>query len=236
VSTTEEQHPASILVIDDETQIQRLLTIALESEGYRVTLAATAEEGLAVAARQRHDLFIIDIGLPDTSGLSLLKRLREWTQAPVIFLTVHDAESEKIDALDSGADDYVTKPFNTGELLARVRATLRRANKGGVEEPVFRAGDLEVDLAKRKVACKGQPVRLTATEYVLLRLFVQHAGKVLTHRHILREVWGATHEEHTQYLRVYMGRLREKLEPEPAQQPLFITEPGVGYRLLQTKK
>ena len=225
-------HPLSVLAVDDEVQIQRFLTLALETEGYRVATAGTGEQALAVAARNRHDLFIIDIGLPDINGLSLLKRLREWTRAPIIMLTVHDADEEKIEALDSGADDYVTKPFSTGELLARIRAALRHSNKTPADEPIFRSGHLEVDLATRRVSRKGEPVKLTATEYDLLRLFVQHAGKVLTHRHILREIWGATHENNAQYLRVYMGRLREKLEPDDAAPPLLVTEPGVGYRLV----
>jgi two-component system KDP operon response regulator KdpE len=228
-------HPFSVLAIDDEFQIQRLLSLALETEGYRVTTAGTGAEALAIAARHRHDLFIIDLGLPDMSGATLLKRLREWTQAPAIILTVQDGEEEKIEALDIGADDFVTKPFSTGELLARMRAALRRANKTPADEPIFRSGNLEVDLATRKVSCKGQPVKLTATEYELLRLFVQHAGKVLTHRQILREIWGAAHENNTQYLRVYMGRLREKLEADPNDQPVLQTEPGVGYRLIGEK-
>ena len=230
---SDSEHQLSVLAIDDEPQIQRLLSLALESEGYRVESAGAGQTGLAMAARQRHDVFILDLGLPDISGLLVLKQLREWTQAPVIILTVQEGEAEKIEALDSGADDYVTKPFHTGELLARIRAALRRANKGRHEEPVFRSGNLEVDLANRLVSCKGQAVKLTATEYVLLHLFVQHAGKVLTHRQILREVWGAAHENNTQYLRVYMARLREKLELDPADPPLFLTEPGVGYRLVE---
>jgi two-component system KDP operon response regulator KdpE len=229
-------HPFSVLAIDDEFQIQRLLTLALETEGYRVATAASGAEALAIAARHRHDLFLIDLGLPDMSGAMVLKRLREWTQAPAIILTVQDGEDEKIEALDSGADDFVTKPFSTGELLARMRAALRRANKTPTDEPVFRSGNLEVDLATRKVSCKGQPVKLTATEYDLLRLFVQHAGKVLTHRQILREIWGAAHENNTQYLRVYMGRLREKLETDPNDQPVLLTEPGVGYRLVPAER
>lgn len=224
-------HPLSVLAIDDEVQIQRFLTLALQTEGYRVATAGTGEQALAVAARNRHDLFIIDIGLPDMNGLSLLKRLREWTRAPIIMLTVHDSDEEKIEALDTGADDYITKPFSTGELLARIRAALRHSNKTPGDEPVFRSGQLEVDLAARRVSRKGEPVKLTATEYDLLRLFVQHAGKVLTHRLILREIWGATHENNAQYLRVYMGRLREKLELDDTP-PLLITEPGVGYRLV----
>jgi two-component system KDP operon response regulator KdpE len=227
--------PLSVLAVDDETQMQRLLTLALETEGYRVTTAGTGGEALAIAARHRHDLFLIELGLPDMSGTIVLKRLREWTQAPAIIISVVDAEEDKIEALDSGADDFVTKPFSTGELLARMRAALRRANKTPADEPVFRSGNLEVDLAARKVCSKGQPVKLTATEYDLLRLFVQHAGKVLTHRQILREIWGSAHENNTQYLRVYMGRLRQKLEAEPDDQPVLLTEPGVGYRLVEEK-
>ncbi len=193
--------------------------------------AGNGEQGLAVAAQHRHDVIILDLGLPNMSGIRVLKSLREWTQTPVIVLTVQDGEADKIEALDSGADDYVTKPFNTGELLARLRTALRHANKGQSDEPVFRFGELEVDLGKRRVACKGQLVKLTATEYALLRLFVQHAGKVLTHQQILREVWGAKYEKRTEYLRVYMARLREKLEADPMAPPLFLTESGVGYRL-----
>jgi two-component system KDP operon response regulator KdpE len=231
VNADSSKSPLFALAIDDEPQIQRLLTIALESEGYKVETAGAGQEALTMSARNRHDFFIIDLGLPDMSGLVVLKQLREWTQAPIIILTVQDGEAEKIEALDSGADDYVTKPFNTGELLARIRAALRRVNKSRADEPVFRAGELEVDLANRRVSRKGEPVKLTATEYVLLRLFVQHAGKVLTHPQILREVWGVDHQENTQYLRVYMARLREKLEIDPAAPPLFLTESGVGYRL-----
>jgi two-component system KDP operon response regulator KdpE len=223
----------SVLVIDDETQIQRLLTIALESAGYRVNTAGTGREGLGLAARNRHDLIIVDLGLPDVSGLSVLKQLREWTQTPVIVLTVQDGEAEKVEALDTGADDYVTKPFNTAGLLARLRAATRRANQGQSREPIFTSGELKVDLAARRVTLQGQPVKLTAKEYALLRLFILHAGKVLTHRQILREVWGASHENDTQYLRVYLMRLREKLEPDHAAAPLFLTEPGVGYRLAE---
>lgn len=228
MSTTEV--PLSALVIDDEPQIQRLLTITLEANGYHVTAIGNGQDGLAAAAQRRHDVILLDLGLPDVSGLSVLKQIREWTQTPVVILTVQDAESDKIEALDSGADDFVTKPFNTGELLARLRAALRRADKGARDEPVCRVGGLVVDLASRRVTRDGQPVKLTATEYALLRLFIQHAGKVLTHRHILREIWGPEHEADTQYLRVYVTRLRDKLETDPAEPALFLTEPGVGYR------
>jgi two-component system KDP operon response regulator KdpE len=219
-----------VLAIDDEPQIQRLLTIALEANGYRVTTAGKGQEGLAQAALHHQDLIILDLGLPDMTGLEVLKQLRGWTQAPIIILTVQEGADEKIAALDCGADDYVTKPFNTGELLARVRAALRRYHKTHLDEPVFTLGEVRVDLASRIVTIKGQPVKLTAKEFDLLRFFIQHTGKVLTHRQILREVWGASHENQTQYLRVYMARLREKLETDPAA-PLFLTEPGVGYRL-----
>src|SRR5215469_1883416 len=233
MTATETAPQISVMVIDDEPQIQRLLTIMLESQGYRVAAASTGKEGLAASAQRRHDLIILDLGLPDLNGISVLKQIREWTQTPVIILTVQDAEAEKIEALDSGADDYVTKPFNTGELLARLRAALRRSNLGKSQEPVLRFGELEVDLARRRVTHKGQAIKLTAIEYSLLRLFVQHAGKVLTHRQILREVWGPNYTEQTHYLRVYMTHLREKLEAEPSAPTLLITEPGIGYRLVE---
>ena len=226
--------PLNALVIDDEPQIQRLLTVSLEANGYRVTAANNGQEGLVLAAQHRPDVIVLDLGLPDLSGLEVLERLREWTQTPVIILTVQDAEADKIAALDNGADDYVTKPFNTGELLARLRAALRHADKSRADEPVFQSGDLVVDLVGRCVTRKGAPVKLTATEYSLLCLFIRHAGKVLTHRQILREVWGKGHEEHTHYLRVYMAHLREKLEVNAETPKLLVTEPGVGYRLVST--
>jgi len=225
--------PVRILAIDDEPQIERLLTIALEANNYLVSTAGTGQTGLALAAERRHDLIILDLGLPDIGGVEVLKRLREWTQAPVIILSVQEGEAEKIEALDNGADDYVTKPFNTGELLARIRSALRRTNLGDAEEPVFRRGDVTVELGNRLVTLRGQPVKLTSTEYSLLRLFIQHAGKVLTHRQILREIWGANYENQTEYVRVYMARLREKLEPDLSAPPLFQTEIGVGYRLVE---
>jgi two-component system KDP operon response regulator KdpE len=228
------QSSVRILAIDDEPQMARLLTIALEADGYTVSTAAEGRQGLALAAQRRPDLVILDLGLPDTSGVQVLKQLREWTQVPVIVLTVQEGEAEKIEALDAGADDYVTKPFNTGELLARIRSALRRSNQGRDDEPVFQLGDIKVDLSKRVVTLKDQPVKLTSTEYNLLRLFVQHAGKVLTHRQVLREVWGAEHQDNLLYLRVYMARLRQKLESDPEGHPLFETEVGVGYRLAES--
>src|SRR5262245_40826911 len=220
------------LIIDDEPQMRRLLRVMLEANGYRVFDAATGNDGIVEAAQRRPDVVLLDLGLPDVDGVTVLKRLREWSRVPVIALTVRDREDDKIAALDNGADDYVTKPFNTGELLARLRVALRHAQPGP-DLKIFRSGELEVDLTARVVRMKGKEVRLTATEYSLLRLFVQHAGKVLTHRQILREVWGPGHDEHTHYLRVYMAHLREKLEANPAHAKRFITEPGVGYRLIE---
>ena len=179
MNTTETKNACTALIIDDEPQIQRLLTITLEANGYRVATASTGQEGLTVAAQRRHDVIILDLGLPDLNGLQVLKHLRGWTQTPVVVLTVLDEEADKIAALDAGADDYVTKPFNSGELLARLRAALRRSDTGRLEEPAFKSGELVVDFASRRVTRSGQPVRLTATEYALLRLFIQHAGKVL---------------------------------------------------------
>ena len=222
--------PPLILVLDDEPQIVRLLTLTLESAGYRTMSAGRGQEGLILAAHHRPALVLLDLGLPDLPGQEVLRRLREWSAVPVIILSVQDAEGGKVAALDQGADDYVTKPFLTGELLARIRVALRHAEPGPAE-PVFRAGDLVVDLASRVVTRAGRVVSLTATEYALLRLLVKHAGRVLTHRHILREVWGPNAEQQTHYLRVYLARLRDKLEADPSAPVLFITEPGVGYRL-----
>jgi two-component system, OmpR family, KDP operon response regulator KdpE len=218
------------LVIDDEIQMRRLLRVCLEANGYRVQEAPTGKDGIAQAAQHPPDVVILDLGLPDMEGVDVLKRLREWSRVPVVVLSVRDREEDKIAALDNGADDYVTKPFSSGELLARLRVAQRHVTPAS-EATVFRSGQLEVDLAARIVKLKGKEVRLTATEYSLLRLFVHHAGKVLTHRQILREVWGPNYVEQTHYLRVYLAHLREKLEANPAQPELLITEPGVGYRL-----
>jgi two-component system KDP operon response regulator KdpE len=222
---------STALVIDDELQMRRLLRVCLEANGYRVSEAATGKDGIAEAAQHPPDVVILDLGLPDMEGVAVLKRLREWSRVPVVVLSVRDREEDKIAALDAGADDYVTKPFSSGELLARLRVAQRHAAPTS-ETTVFRSGQLEVDLAARVVKLKGKEVKLTATEYSLLRLFVQHAGKVLTHRQILREVWGPNYVEQTHYLRVYLAHLREKLEANPAQPELLTTEPGVGYRLV----
>jgi two-component system KDP operon response regulator KdpE len=222
---------STALIIDDELQMRRLLRVCLEANGYRVAEAATGQDGIAEAAQHPPDVVILDLGLPDMEGFAVLKRLREWSRVPVVVLSVRDREEDKIAALDVGADDYVTKPFSSGELLARLRVAQRHAAPTS-ETTVFRSGQLEVDLAARVVKVKGHEVKLTATEYSLLRLFVQHAGKVLTHQQILREVWGPNYVEQTHYLRVYLAHLREKLEAIPAQPELLITEPGVGYRLI----
>lgn len=219
------------LVVDDEIQIRRLLRVCLESNGYRVLEAATGQEAIALAAQHPLEVVLLDLGLPDMDGVTVLKRLREWSRVPVVVLSVRDREEDKITALDNGADDYVTKPFSTGELLARLRVAQRHASPAA-ETPIFRSGGLEVDLTSRLVKAQGKEVKLTATEYSLLRLLVQHSGKVLTHRQILKEVWGPAYGEQTHYLRVYVAHLREKLEVDPSKPRLLITEPGVGYRLI----
>jgi two-component system KDP operon response regulator KdpE len=222
--------PSVALVIDDEAQIRRLLRVTLEANGYQVFEAATGQEGIVQAAQCRPDVILLDLGLPDLDGVEVLKRLREWIKVPVIILSVRDREAEKIAALDSGADDYVTKPFSSGELLARLRTALRRGQPQGVDA-VFRAGNLEVDLARRVVRKDGQEVKLTPTEYGLLRLLVTHAGRVLTHRQLLTEIWGPNAVEQVHYLRVHIAHLREKLESDSSRAELILTEPGVGYRL-----
>jgi len=218
------------LVIDDEVQIRRLLRVVLESADYQVHEAETAAQGLTDAATRRPDVVLLDLGLPDSDGVNVLRRLREWSQVPVIVLSVRDDEEGKVAALDAGADDYVTKPFSSAELLARLRAAQRKTRP---EEEIsrFKSGDLVVDLTARVVTRAGHEVKLTATEYALLRLFVRHAGRVLTHRQILREIWGPKSEEHRQYLRVYVTHLRQKIERDPAAPELVKTEPGIGYRL-----
>ncbi|MEO6786125.1 MAG: response regulator transcription factor [Chthoniobacteraceae bacterium] len=221
--------PLTALVIDDEIQIRRLLRVALEAAGYTVHDAASGQEGLQAVAFRRPDVVLLDLGLPDLDGREVLRRLREWSEVPVVILTVRDSEEEKVAVLDAGADDFVTKPFSTPELLARLRAAMRRAHPAS-ESPVFTAGDLVVDMAARTVTKGAHELHLTATEYALLRLFIRHAGRVLTHRHILREIWGPKAEEQRQYLRVHIGNLRKKIEPSGRKEPLLRTEPGIGYR------
>lgn len=223
--------PAPIaLVIDDEPQIRRLLRVTLEANGYQVFDSATGRDGVAQAAQRRPDVVLLDLGLPDMEGVEVLRHIREWSRVPVVVLSVRDREDDKISALDAGADDYVTKPFGVGELLARLRVVLRHAQPHGVEA-VLRSGDLEVDLSTRSVRKAGREVKLTPIEYGLLRLLVTHAGKILTHRQLLTEVWGPNAAGQTQYLRVHIAHLREKLEDNRRDQVLIQTEPGVGYRL-----
>jgi two-component system KDP operon response regulator KdpE len=224
-------HQSNILIIDDEVQIRRLLRVALAGAGYRVFEAASGQEGLVEAAQCRPETIILDLGLPDMDGVTVLKRLREWSKVPVLVLSVRDSEDDKVSALDHGADDYVNKPFSTAELLARLRVA-QRHTQPMPENAVFHSGPLEVDLAGRVVLVRGKEVKMTPTEYSLLRLLVRNAGKVVTHRQILKEVWGPNYDDQTHYLRVYIAHLREKIEASPSRPELLITEPGVGYRLM----
>jgi two-component system KDP operon response regulator KdpE len=219
-----------VLIVDDEIQIRRLLRVTLEGNGYRVFEAASGQEGLLEAAQRHPDVVVLDLGLPDMDGLAVLQRLREWSEAPVLVLSVREGEEDKVGALDCGADDYMNKPFSTAELLARLRAARRRAQPVA-DNAVFHSGPLQVDLSGRLVTVKGKEIKLTPTEYSLLRLLVRNAGKVVTHRQILKEVWGPNYAEQTHYLRVYMAHLREKLEADPSRPELLLTEPGVGYRM-----
>src|ERR1700756_3381725 len=217
------------LVVDDEVQIRRLLRVALEAKNYQVHEAENGRQGLIEIANHKPAVILLDLGLPDMDGLEVLKRLREWSEAPVVVLTVRDDEQEKVAALDAGAEDYVTNPFSTPELLARLRAAQRKT-RPAEEVSVFKNGDLVVDLTSHVVTRADREIKLTATEYGLLRLFVKHPGRVLTHRYILREIWGPKSEEHRQYLRVYVTHLRQKIEVDPTKPSLIQTQPGVGYR------
>ena len=221
-----------VLVIDDEVQIRRLLRVTLEGAGFRVREAEGGGPGLVEAATKRPDAIILDLGLPDLPGIEVLKRLREWSRLPVLILSVRGQETDKIEALDAGADDYLSKPFGGGELLARLRAMLRRVQTHEEESGVS-FGDVEIDFARRVVTKAGTALKLTPKEYGLLRLLVLHRGKVITHRQILRELWGPKAEEQTQYLRVYMAHLRQKLENDPNQPRFFRTETGIGYRFIE---
>ena len=219
-----------VVVIDDEIQLRRLLRVTLESNGYRVYDAADGQKGMAEAAARHPDVVVLDLGLPDMEGVDVLLRIREWSSVPIIVLSVRDTENDKVTALRSGADDYVTKPFNTGELLARLQVARRHAQPAA-EETIFRSGRLTVDLNARCVKVDGKQVKLTGTEYALLRVFVRSAGKVLTHPQIMEAVWGPGQREKTHYLHVYMTYLREKIEAVPSRPELLVTEARVGYRL-----
>jgi two-component system KDP operon response regulator KdpE len=222
---------ARILIVDDELQLVRALSINLKALGYRVDTAASGEEALRKAADHRPDTVILDLGLPGIDGIEVIRGLRGWTTVPIIVLSVRDAEREKIAALDAGADDYVTKPFGMGELLARLRAALRRESDTGDDQPMVVTDDFSIDLAKKVVTgASGAEVRLTPTEWGVLEMLVRHRGKLVTQTQLLKEVWGPQYGEETNYLRVFMAQLRRKLEPQPSNPRYFITEPGMGYR------
>ncbi|APG03805.1 DNA-binding response regulator [Luteibacter rhizovicinus DSM 16549] len=225
-----------VLVIDDEAQIRRFLDIGLRAEGYQVLLAANGEEGLGLAATQSPDVVVLDIGLPDMEGHDVLREIRMWSEVPVLMLSVRDSESEKVRALDHGANDYVTKPFGIQELMARLRVLLRQGAKGGqADAPVrYDDGSLVIDLARREVLLDGAPIALTRKEFAVLSLLVRHPGRVVSQQQILREVWGATHTQDTHYLRIVMGKLRLKLGDDPSTPRWLKTEPGVGYRFPAT--
>jgi two-component system KDP operon response regulator KdpE len=223
----------TILVIEDEPEIRRFLRTSLGAEGYRVVEADTGERGAIDAGTHKPDLAIVDLGLPDLDGVEVIRRIRAWSRMPVVVLSARAREQAKIEALDAGADDYVTKPFGIGELLARVRVALRhsaRAAKGGAK--TVHLGKVEVDLERRRIAREGREVHLTPIEFRLLACLAQHLGMVVTHRQLLREVWGPSHVEHNHYLRIYMKQLRDKLEIDPVRPRHFVTETGVGYRLV----
>jgi two-component system KDP operon response regulator KdpE len=224
------QNGVRVLIVDDEPAIRRFLRVSLAAHGYDVFEAVDGQSALTAVAAARPDLVILDLGLPDMDGTDVTRQLREWTQIPILVVSVRGQENDKIAALDAGADDYVTKPFGVGELLARMRVALRRTVPAA-EEPVFVMDDLAVDLARREVRLGGREVQLTPTEYDLLRVLVTHAGKVLTHRQLLREVWGVGYEQEAHMLRVNISNLRRKLEPDPTRPRYIRTEPGVGYRL-----
>lgn len=222
-----------VLIVDDEQAIRRYLQVSLNAHGYVVTEASCGMEAIQAAAVDHPDLIILDLGLPDLDGLEVTRRLREWSRVPIIILSVREQERDKIAALDAGADDYLTKPFGTGELMARMRTAIRHTlTQSG--EPVYTQDALTVDLAHRQVSVNGQEIALTPTEYDLLRLLAQNAGKVLTHRQLLRQVWGGEYEDETHLLRVNVSNLRRKIEPDPARPHYILTEPGVGYRLRNT--
>jgi two-component system KDP operon response regulator KdpE len=220
-----------IVLIEDEPEIRRFLRVTLGGAGYRLFEAGTGGDGLIEAATRQPDVVILDLGLPDMDGLDVIKRLREWSRVPIVVLSARGQEREKVAALDVGADDYVSKPFGAAELLARIRVALRHGTAGAAADGTWTNGDLRVDLARRQVFAAGKEIHLTPIEYRLLTLLVRHAGKVLTHGQLLKDVWGPGHAEQAHYLRVYMAQLRRKLEHDPARPRYLLTEPGVGYRL-----
>jgi two-component system KDP operon response regulator KdpE len=225
--------PIRMLIIEDEPQMQKFLGASLEAEGYRVIEAGTGKEGIELARTHNPDLFLLDLGLPDVDGMEVTKEIRAFSAKPIIVISARGQEEDKVKALDVGADDYLTKPFGTSELMARIRVALRHASRAKEEsnEPVLALGDLVIDLDRRRVTSSGNEVHLTPNEYKLFAYLMKHAGKVLTHRQLLKEVWGAAYASQTHYLRVYMVQLRHKLEVDPARPRYLVTEPGVGYRL-----
>jgi len=222
-----------ILLIEDEPQMRRFLRITLQGHGYRLVESETGNDGLLQATTRNPDVVLLDLGLPDIDGLEVTKRLREWTQTPIIVISAREQEQDKVKALDAGADDYLTKPFNAGELMARIRVALRHAARGiaDQQDPVFTFENLRVDLTKRQIFVNNEEVHLTPIEYKLLITLIRHAGKVVTHTQLLKEVWGPAHTNEVQYLRVYMTQLRHKLEADPARPRFLLNEPGIGYRL-----
>jgi two-component system KDP operon response regulator KdpE len=223
-----------VLVVDDEPAVHRFLTPALAANDYETLKAETAAEALKRIAADAPDVVVLDLGLPDMDGMEVIRRVREWSDVPIVVLSARDREAEKIAALDGGADDFVNKPFGVGELMARLRAALRRHMQRHGEVPVLRVGGLQVDVPRRAVTWQGRGIALSPKEFELLALLARHAGKVLTHKQILTAVWGPAHERDTQYLRVYVGQLRHKIEPNPSDPQLLLTEPGIGYRLADT--
>lgn len=220
-----------ILVIDDEPQIRKLLNVSLQAHGYQLSAAENGQEGIQQAAAFKPDLAIVDLGLPDMDGKAVIQQIRDWSAMPIIILTARDQEQEKIAALDAGADDYITKPFGIGELMARMRVCLRRIATGD-SEPILRCGGLAIDLLQRRVTVDDREIKLTPTEYELIKFMMQHAGRVLTHKQLLKAGWGSSYEEDTHYIRIYIGQLRRKIEQDPAQPRYIITESGIGYRLM----
>jgi two-component system, OmpR family, KDP operon response regulator KdpE len=225
---------ACLLIIEDEDAMLRFLRNALQTQPFKLVEASTGREGLAKAASYQPDLILLDLGLPDMDGLDVLAEYRTWSKSPVVIISARGQEEDKIKGLDSGADDYLTKPFSMGELMARIRACLRRSALLGQEsgDPIFQTGDLRVDLAARQVFVKDKEVRLTPIEYKLLTEFVQHAGKVLTHRHLLKEVWNIRNDDQAHYVRIFVHQLRQKIEEDPGRPRHLMSEPGVGYRLM----
>lgn len=222
-----------ILLVEDDPEIRRWLRVILESEGYRLLFAETGEQGVIEAAARQPELLLLDLGLPDLDGVEVIRRVRGWSRIPIIVISARGQEKDKVEALDAGADDYVSKPFGVGELLARLRVALRHAAtvQNGAEPACFKTDGLEVDLAARRVRVDGRDIHLTPIEYKLLTALVRHPGRMLTHRQLLKEVWGPNFVEHHNYLRVHMSQLRRKIEQQPARPRYILTEPGIGYRL-----